>query len=111
MHRERIQNSLFGIDSGVQAPEDVFEHRLMEEELTLQLQLLNEQMPPATLFPEVEEPMAELPHLKDGTVEDIVKKEERILFFEELVEEGVVESLLFCGLIALAVLAPQIFSN
>jgi len=35
-------------------PEEAFEHRLIEEELSLQLSLLKEQMPAEKLFPEGE---------------------------------------------------------
>ena len=55
---------------GTMYPEDAFQHQVMEEEFDLQLHLLQEETPDPTLFPEVEDKMAELPHLKDGTVED-----------------------------------------
>ena len=46
---------------GGMATGEAFEHRLMEEELELQISLLKEQNPDPTLFPEVEEDMQELP--------------------------------------------------
>lgn len=105
---------------GIAAPEETFEHHLLEEELNLQLNLLSDQMPEAHLFPE--EDVAELPHLKDGPTEsakhdvtkgyeEFVKHEKEVHMFEELAEEGVVESLAFCGILALAIMAPQVLFN
>ena len=96
-------------------PEDAFQHSLMEEELDLQLHLLREETPNPSLFPEVEDSMPELPHLKDGTTLDKTKKniekKNEIFFMEELMEEGVLESLAFCGLIGLIAFAPQLIAN
>ena len=100
---------------GTMYPEDAFQHQVMEEEFDLQLHLLQEETPDPTLFPEVEDKMAELPHLKDGTVEDKTKKEiemkNEIFFMDQLMEEGVLESLAFCGLIGLAAFAPQLIGG
>jgi hypothetical protein len=82
------------------APEDVlFQGRFLEDELTLQLHLLKEELPDPYLFPQVvtksEHEMEELPHLRE--------------VLGELMEEGVMESLAICGLIGLLMVAPHIF--
>jgi hypothetical protein len=121
LHRERIHHSLFGdMSLGIiAAPEETFEHHMVEEELNLQLNLLSEQMPDAYLFPK--EDVAELPHLKDAPTasaknvnkgyEEIVKHEKEVHMFEELAEEGVLESLAVCGILALAIMAPKVLFN
>jgi hypothetical protein len=131
LHRERIHHSLFGDHLGgiIAAPEETFEHHMIEEELNLQLGLLSEQMPDAYLFPKEDVP--ELPHLKDAPAgptttefakknvnnnknkgyEEIVKHEKEVHMFEELAEEGVLESLAVCGILALAFIAPQVLFN
>jgi hypothetical protein len=108
LHDRRIQTLVF-TDFG--APEDLFEEKVFEEEISLQLSLLQDEAPPDYLFPEVEDEMEDLPHLKDGTVAAKVKKElereRNIMMVEELAEEGVLESLAICGLLGLIMLAPQ----
>jgi hypothetical protein len=106
LHQKRIQSLVFGDTAG--ALDDIFQEHLLEEELTMQLNLLQDEMPPAYLFPEVEDPMEELPHLKDGTVAARVKEDETAHYFEELAEEGVLESLAICGLIGMLMLAPAL---
>ena len=103
----------------VAAPEETFEHHMVEEELNLQLSLLSQEMPEPHLFPK--EDVAELPHLKDGPTEsvkhvnngydEIAKHEKEVHVLEELAEEGVLESLAFCGILALAIMAPKILFN
>lgn len=104
----------------IAAPEETFEHHMVEEELNLQLNLLSQEMPDAHLFPK--EDVAELPHLKDGPrtesvknvkngYEEIVKHEKEVHMFEELAEEGVLESLAFCAILAMAFMAPQALFN
>lgn len=105
LHQKRIQNLVF---ADKEAPEDLFQERFIEDELELQLNLLQEEFPPAYLFPEVEEPMAQLPHLKDGTLEAKVKEDEKIHVFEEMAEEGIFDSLAICALIGALMLAPQL---
>ncbi|CAJ1934318.1 unnamed protein product [Cylindrotheca closterium] len=109
LHDKRIQNVVFG-ESG--APEAIFEEKIFEDELDLQLSLLENEVPKSYLFPEVEEEMDDLPHLKDGTVaaslKKSVEKEKNILLFEELAEEGVLESLAICGFLGLVAFAPQV---
>ena len=122
LHRERIHHSLFGDMGIVAAPEETFEHHMVEEELNLQLNLLSQEMPEPYLFPEEDVP--ELPHLKDGRptaaesvkhvhngYDEIAKHEKEVHMVEELAEEGVLESLAFCGILALAIMAPQVLFN
>jgi len=108
LHDRRIQNLVFG---GSTALEDIFEEKLFEDELSLQVSLLDKEAPKSYLFPEVEEEMDDLPHLKDGTVAISVKnsidKEKNILMMEELAEEGVLESLAICGLLGIMMFGPQ----
>lgn len=103
--------------------EDSIEHRLLEEELELQLNMLKDhekqemrkRKSQPNLFPEVESPMEELPHLKDDTEEahtkDVVHKAELALALEETVmEESVLEAAAMCGAIALMVLVPHLLN-
>lgn len=52
LHKEHLESFVMGHPSVTAQPEEAFEHRLIEEELSLQLSLLSEQMPKDTLFPE-----------------------------------------------------------
>lgn len=108
LHDKRIQNVVFGTSPN---PETLYEEKIFEEELDLQLSLLQDEVPESYLFPEVEEEMEDLPHLKDGTaaasVQETIDKENKILLFEELAEEGVIESLAICGFLGLMMFAPQ----
>jgi hypothetical protein len=103
LHQHRIQNMVFGLE----APEDTFQTRMMEDEIELQINLLQQEMSPSTLFPEAS-PMAELPH-KDESAQlaKKVKKEEQSFVLEELVEEGVMESLAICAIIGILFFAPH----
>jgi hypothetical protein len=110
LHFERIQNFAAG-GTGIMQPEEAFQHKLMEDELELQLNLLQRATPAPTLFPEVEDQMAELPHLKDGTpsakAQAIIEDSKNLAVVEELIEDGMMESLAICAMIGLLVLAPQ----
>jgi hypothetical protein len=98
--------------------EDSLEHRLLEEELDLQLSMLRdanevhlENGP--NLFPEVEEPMAELPHLKDHTSfqhdKEVVEAAEVIEALEETVlEESNLEAIVVCACIGALLLFPHL---
>ena len=91
------------------APEELFESRILEEELQLQLNLLQEEKPKAYLFPEVEEPMIELPHLKEDTAAALkVKELSQNHVLEEMMEDGFFDSLAICGLIGFLMLTPQL---
>jgi hypothetical protein len=138
LHRQRIQTVLFG-GTGM-APEEAYENQLLEEELNLQLHLLSKQMPPSTLFPEMEETIhpskkhsnpkinknkkqkkktkkgvmsssQSVPYLAaidDEKAAENVLNQERISWWEEMLEEGVIDSLGICALIALAWVVPQL---
>lgn len=102
--------------SETQAWEESLDHRLLEEELDLQLSMLKDHQDAnkdSSLFPEVEAPMEELPHLKDQALasktEDLVHQAEATLAMEETVlEESTLEGTAICGLIALIAFAPNI---
>lgn len=98
------------IFGGPTAPEAAFETRLVEEELALQLDLLREETPKPYLFPKIEEPMIELPHLKDGDTAAALKvqKGTQNAVLEEMVEEGVFDSLAICALLGAVMFVPQL---
>lgn len=50
LHREHIESFAMGHPISTAVPEEAFEHRLLEEELSLQLSLLKEHMPTKPLF-------------------------------------------------------------
>jgi hypothetical protein len=109
LHKKRSQDLDFG-QTTISAPEDTFEERLIEQlELSLQLNLLQEEMPPSYLFPKaVDGPMEELPHLTDGTVAAKVKQEEQTMVLGFLMDEEVLESLAICALIGALIMARQV---
>jgi hypothetical protein len=94
----------------------------MEQELDLQLALLKNDLEEATpeaklfpetytmnMFPEVEEPMVELPHLKDGTMAAKGVQDKKLFIFEEaFFEENVLETIAFCAILSIIMLAPQL---
>lgn len=85
------------------------EQLLLEEELENQLALLKKEKPKATLFPEVEDPMEQLPHLKDGTMAAIGAQEQKLFMLEEaFLEENVAETIAFCTILAILMIAPQL---
>jgi hypothetical protein len=102
------------------APEDAFETRRIEEELSTQLNLLKEEMPKSYLFPEIEEPMVELPHLKDYTAAalkvegdtaaalELKREDVQNHVVEEMMEEGFFDSLAICALIGMLFFVPQL---
>lgn len=65
LHKERLQNFAVGGSGMTQPKEDALEHLMLEEELELQLGLLKEHAPDATLFPDDEAELKAMPHLKD----------------------------------------------
>lgn len=99
--------------------EDGLEHLLLEEELELQLEMLKDQTPDTTLFPEDADEMAALPHLKDKNP-DIEEHNEgffhkptpsELLYLEEeVVEENLLEPVLMCMVIAGLMFLPQFFN-
>jgi hypothetical protein len=129
---------MFGGTAMSTLSEDALEHRLIEEELDLQLELLKEetleskifptlgQEGESTLSPEKEDPMQDLPLLKEmdrldqmvhkaedivHKAEDIVHKAEVDLAREEAVlGEHSLETLAICGVVLLLALAPQLLT-
>jgi hypothetical protein len=98
--------------------EESLEHRLLEEELDLQLSMLRDENDflksgNPNLFPEVEEPMEELPHLKDhthtGDEKKAIETAELALALEETVlEESNLEAIALCACIAAVLLFPTL---
>lgn len=111
------ENTVASLDT-IRELEESLEHRLLEEELDLQLSMLRDQNDfvlsgNPNLFPEVEEPMQELPHLKDHTHSDdekkAVEKAELALALEETVlEESNLEAIALCACIAAVLLFPTL---
>ena len=112
------------------------EHLVLEEELELQLNLLRDEIEStsttneAELFPQVEEPMTELPHLKDKqvkeshtleedtaevihVVEDVLHHMEHSVALQEpaLMEESNLETLAMCAVILALALVPEILHH
>eukprot|EP00429_Kryptoperidinium_foliaceum_P135065 CAMPEP_0176285302 /NCGR_PEP_ID=MMETSP0121_2-20121125/52295_1 /TAXON_ID=160619 /ORGANISM="Kryptoperidinium foliaceum, Strain CCMP 1326" /LENGTH=199 /DNA_ID=CAMNT_0017625773 /DNA_START=63 /DNA_END=662 /DNA_ORIENTATION=+ len=112
LHQKRIQEAIFGDDvsnpSSSTAPEDIFQERILEEELSLQLNLLHDEMPPPYLFTPNEHPFEETDDMGMALAAQ-VKEAEQTHVFEELAEEGVMESLAICALISVLMIAPQFF--
>lgn len=112
LHQKRIQEAIFGDDvsnpSSSTAPEDIFQERILEEELSLQLNLLHDEMPPPYLFTPDEHPFEETDDVGMALAAQ-VKEAEQTHVFEELAEEGVMESLAICALISVLMIAPQFF--
>jgi hypothetical protein len=118
LHKERVQNFSTGGSAMTKPSEDGLEHILLEEELELQLEMLKDQTPDTTLFPEDSDEMAALPHLKDKN-SDIEEHHEgffhkptpsELLYLEEeVVEENLLEPVLMCMVIAGLMFLPQVF--
>ncbi len=91
------------------APEQIFEEKVLEDELSLQLNLLHDEFPDPYLFPQTVEAdeMIELLHMADGTPAAKLDEEQKVALWEELVEEGVLESLAICTMIGVLMMAPQ----
>ena len=118
MHRKRIQEIVFGDLNNplTTAPEDIFQERLLEEELSLQLSLLHDEMPPSYLFTTNDVMPAPFEETDDqGILQSSdalaahVKEAEQNHVLEELVEDGALDSLAICALIGMLMLAPQFF--
>jgi len=106
LHAHRVQNMVFG-----DCTSDVFQERYLEDELTLQLNLLKKDMPPSYLFQQDNNELMEearVPSLQDGFSNTEVAEHKNVDLFEELVEDGVLESLAMCGMIGLLMMAPQL---
>lgn len=103
LHKEHLQSFVVGHPESTAQPEEAFEHRLIEEELTLQINLLKEQMKTSsTLFPEgeAEDAVEETLHLKPTLEEkakptlasSIVEGETALMS----IDEETMETALFC---------------
>lgn len=108
LHKEHLQAFVLGHPESTAQPEEAFEHRLVEEELSLQLSLLKEQMPADTLFPAeseaeaaVEETLGVKPFVVAGsrpTDELIVKEGKAMMMLDEETMETVMICLVIAGL-------------
>jgi hypothetical protein len=107
LHKRRFQKFLFGenpVPAKGYSDTLSLEDRLLEEELDLQLGLLQEHEVLQTsrdLFPEVQPPMKELPHLKDETQfshdEEVIHNGNRVLALDEtILEESILETAAIC---------------
>lgn len=67
---------MFGSDNIV-ASDEALNQLVVEEELDMQLHLLKQNMPPSTLFPDIEGDMSELPHLKNEWKPDVAKETDK----------------------------------
>ena len=118
LHAHRVQGMVFGADETT-APEAMFEERVLEDELNLQLHLLQSQEPESYLFPEdnvkmdvvekTDEPIQKLHSMEVAEHRQELDIEKEVFLLEELAEEGVLESLAICGLIAMLMVAPAFF--
>lgn len=68
--------------------------------------------PNPSLFPEVEDKMAELPHLKDHTQSSAVEKvlheaEHDLALAESVLEESTLETLAMCSVVLALIVLPQ----
>lgn len=82
---------------------ELVEQRLLEEDLSLQLQLLQKDLnPPSTLFPDFEDA-------------EIIEKEQELMLPKKvlpaspLMEETNLEALAFCAVLAFALMVPNVF--
>jgi hypothetical protein len=126
LHKERLQNFMFGGEGNMPKPQ-ALEHRMLEEDLDLQLHLLKEQdhsMHNPKLFPDVEPGMQELPHLKDhnpsiihpkkDTEQLVHKVEHDMVLADPVMEESNLEAIALCMTLAAIWYLPQLidfFSN
>jgi hypothetical protein len=98
LHKERLHTMISG--GAHVAPEDAFQHHMLEEELSLQLSLLNDVTPPPTIFPDEET-------TKHAPVQPTVG--EKILMVEEaIVEENLGDALAICIVLGALVAAPHL---
>jgi hypothetical protein len=127
IHKERLQNFVSGGTAMTSPAEDALQHLIVEEELDLQLSLLKDHIPDSTLFPDDEDEISSLPHLKDVDEVPSHQKEEmkvggmlglhkptatEILAFEETVlEENLVEPIAICAALFALMMMPQLLQN
>jgi hypothetical protein len=105
---------MYGGSGGAKADDGSLEDLVLEEELDMQLKMLKQATPNPSLFPEVEDKMAELPHLKDNTRSSAVEKvlhgaEHDLALAESVLEESTLETLAMCSVVmALIFFGPQL---
>lgn len=129
LHQERLRNMVFVENPSTPASNDMFEHRILEEELELQLNLLQTATPDSSFFPKDEDEMVALPHLKGDNLEkskhnpvlqkaeDFVHSAEDFVHTAEVValeqesriDGETMEATAICLVIAALVFAPQFF--
>jgi hypothetical protein len=110
LHAHRIQSMVMREPFAV-ALEDIFEEKALEDELNLQLSLLQDEYPNPYLFPQTLESddMPQLPHMTDGTPAETLKDEQQVAWWEEIAEEGVLESIAICSIIGFLMIGPHLF--
>ena len=122
VHKERIEHQLFGAVDLVHETSEEIEHRIIEEELEVQLNLLEKEHELASqetkLFPkEMDE---KLPHLHEHAdsehvepmVARLLHKAEAVLAEEEtLLGEDTLETIAMCAVVMGLVLLPQFLNN
>ena len=87
--------------------EQATEQRLLEKELDLQLALLKKEVKTdSTLFPD--EMVEDLPHLKDGSMAVKGVEPQDLYMKEAFFEENVLETVAFCSILAVLMVAPQL---
>ena len=118
LHKERIQN--LALNRNAVTGEQAAEQRLMEQELDLQLNLLKKKTKSdSKLFPD--EMVTDLPHLKDGSSsssstaaaaavqqESPSAKPDDFYMKELFMEENVLETIAFCSILFILMMAPNI---
>jgi hypothetical protein len=119
VHKERLTHSLFGGVDLQHSTSDSLQHRIIEEELELQLNLLQEENKVAAkevqLFPD--EMIVELPHLrvhaerKTPVTERLLHGAEHHLIVQESsMSEDTLETLAMCAAVMAVILLPQLMS-
>jgi hypothetical protein len=103
---------MYGGSGGTRADDGALEDLVLEEELDMQLKMLKQETPDASLFPEVEDKMAELPHLKDQTRSSAVEKvlheaEHDLAIAESVLEESTLETLAMCSVVLGLIILPR----
>jgi len=127
LHSRRVQHVALGDDT---SGPDVMKEQLLEEELTLQLNWLKDEMPESYLFPEegtfdfdVDTDMkldgilmdnglvaVDLPSSKDvETSNEAVVQNNNGALWKKLADEGVFEGVAICAFIAIVMIAPDFF--
>jgi hypothetical protein len=118
VHKERVEHQLFGGVDLVHETSEEIEHRIIEEELEVQLNLLEQEhelaMQETQLFPE--EMTDELPHLREHAEAEhaepmasriLHKAENELAKQETLLGEDTLETMAMCAVVMGLVMLPQ----